>query len=217
MRVRRTRTSAAAGQWWVFFVLATAVTTVAWLTGAEGGFSVAAIRHVVRLTAQTSLVLFCTAFASSALVQQWPNGITRFVRRNRRQIGVSFAFSHAVHAIALVAFAQVSPAQFREATDPAMFIVGGLAYAFIIAMTATSFDRTARWLGPRAWRVLHTLGAYDIWITFLVAEGKRALHSTYYWPYVALLIVVMGLRLGTIAARIVRRASVRDSARPLSG
>ena len=183
------------GRWWLFWLLAAAVITVAGLIAVEGQFSVEAIRLIVRVTAQMSLGLFCAAFAAAALARRWPSVLTLFLRRYRRQLGVSFAFSHAVHAAALVTFARIAPAQFHEAADAAMFIFGGLAYFFIIAMASTSFDRTAAWLGPRRWRLLHTLGAYDIWLTFLVAEGKRAVQGPGYWPYVALLVVVMALRL----------------------
>ena len=35
----------------------------------------------------------------------------------------------------------------------------GIGYAFIIAMAATSFDRSAAAIGPRAWRILQYFGA----------------------------------------------------------
>jgi len=82
-----------------------------------------------------------------------------------------------------------------------MFVFGGLAYVFIAAMTITSFDQTAAWLGTRRWKLLHTVGSYDIWLVFLIAEGKRAVHNTYYWPYVALLLTVMVLRWVTTIMR----------------
>ena len=40
-------------------------------------------------------------------------------------------------------------------------------------MTATSFDRTAAWLGPAQWRLLHLVGGWYIWMSFAVAIGKR--------------------------------------------
>lgn len=184
----------ATSRWWLFWLLAAIILALSGLVAWRGDFSVEAVREVVRLTAQMSLVLFCAAFAASALARHLPNASTLFLRRHRRQIGLAFAFSHGVHAIALFTFARISPAQFDDATDLPMFIFGGLAYLFIIAMAATSFDRTAAWLGPRAWRVLHTVGGYDIWLTFVIAEGKRAVHDAYYWPYVALLIAVMAIR-----------------------
>ncbi|MER9233385.1 ferric reductase-like transmembrane domain-containing protein [Mesorhizobium sp. M0622] len=184
----------ATSRWWLFWFLAAITLALSGLVAFRGDFTIEAVRQVIRLTAQISLVLFCTAFSASALARDLPSASTRFLRRHRRQIGLAFAFSHGVHAIALFTFAQISPAQFKEATDPAMFVFGGLAYLFIIGMAATSFDRTAAWIGPRAWRILHTVGGYDIWLTFLIAEGKRAVHDVYYWPYVLLLLAVMAIR-----------------------
>lgn len=184
----------ATSRWWLFWLLAAIILALSGLVAFRGDFSVEAVRGVVRLTAQTSLILFCIAFSASALARHLPSASTLFLRRHRRQTGLAFAFSHGVHAVALFVFAQTSPDQFDDATDTAMFVFGGLAYLFIIAKAATSFDRTVAWLGPRAWRILHTVGGYDIWLTFLIAEGKRAVHDVYYWPYVALLIAVMAIR-----------------------
>jgi hypothetical protein len=78
-----------------------------------------------------------------------------------------------------------------------MYVAGGMGYALLVAMTATSFDRSAAWLGRQSWQRLHGFGAHVLWLIFLVAEGKRALHDGSYWPAVALLVLVMGLRLAT--------------------
>ena len=56
---------------------------------------------------------------------------------------MTFAASHGIHAIAIAAFAMMDPAGYAAATSLASYIFGGIGYAFIIAMTATSFDRTA--------------------------------------------------------------------------
>ena len=101
------------------------------------------MRMVIRFTARTSLVLFCLAFSAAALARLWPNAWTRWLRRNRRYLGVSFAASHAIHAVAIAAFAVMDPAGYAAATSITSYIFGGIGYAFIIAMTATSFDRTA--------------------------------------------------------------------------
>jgi methionine sulfoxide reductase heme-binding subunit len=136
-------------------------------------FEVDGVRMVIRFTARTSLLLFCLAFGAGALARLWPNAWTRWLRRNRRPLGVSFAASHAIHAVAIVAFAAMSPPQFRDATSMATFIFGSVGYAFIVAMTATSFDRTADAVGARAWRILHLTGGYYLLLQFMVSFGKR--------------------------------------------
>lgn len=189
-------------RWWLFFTLAAIVAGISASLAYRGDFSVEAIRHVIRVTAQMSLVLFLSALAASSLLFFWPNTLFRFMVAGRRQIGLAFAFSHAVHALALLAFSRIDPVGFDRATDPAMFLFGGFAYLFIVAMAVTSFDGAVTLLGPRNWRRLHLVGGSIIWLTFLVAEGKRAVHDTYYWPFVVLLLVAMTLRL---AKRLARR------------
>ena len=101
------------------------------------GFEVDGVRMVIRFTARTSLVLFCLAFAGAALARLWPNASTRWLRRNRRYLGVSFAASHGIHAAAILAFAIMDPEAYATATSVASYIFGGIGYAFIIALTAS--------------------------------------------------------------------------------
>src|ERR1700742_1576883 len=127
--------------WRLFSVLT--LILAALCTGIAGSqqFDTDGIRMVIRFTARTSLLFFCLAFSAAALAQLWPNAWTRWQRRNRRQLGVTFAASHALHAVAIAAFATVDPSGFAQATSLASYLFGGIGYAFIIAMTVTSFDR----------------------------------------------------------------------------
>jgi putative exporter of polyketide antibiotics len=135
------------------------------------------------------------AFSASALHQLWPNGLTRWQRRNRRYIGVAFGASHGVHAVAIVSLLLVAPELFGSAASTDMLIFGGLGYAVIVTMVATSFDRTAAMLGPRAWRVLHWTSAHFIWLSFMVTFGKRTGANPAYWGFIAILLAIMALRL----------------------
>src|SRR5215510_10674669 len=78
-------------------------------------FEVEGVRMVIRFTARTSLLLFCLAFSAAALARLWPNAWTRWLRRNRRYLGVSFAASHAIHAAAIAAFAIMDPIGYAAA------------------------------------------------------------------------------------------------------
>ena len=77
---------------------------------------------------------------------------------------------------------------------------GGIGYAFIIAMTATSFDRTAAAIGPRAWRILHLSGGYYLWFQFMVSFGKRIPDMPLYGLFLIPLLAVMALRLIAMAS-----------------
>jgi sulfoxide reductase heme-binding subunit YedZ len=169
-------------------------------------FEVEGVRMVIRFTARTSLLFFCLAFSAAALARLWPNAFTRWQLRNRRQLGVTFAASHALHAVAIIAFAVMDPAGYAGATSLASYVFGGIGYAFIIAMTATSFDRTTAALGPRAWRALHLVGGYYLLLQFAVSFGKRIPESPLYALALMALVAVFTLRMVAMASRQTPRA-----------
>ena len=164
------------------------------------------IRLVIRATARTSLVLFVMAFTASALVELIPSDATRWQHRNRRYLGVSFAVSHFIHLAAIVSLAALDRELFWKLTNIATIVLAGTAYLFIAAMTATSFDRTAAWLGPRKWRLLHLVGGWYIWISFATAIGKRVPLDPFYWPMAALVLAAATVRLIAMYRRNRRRA-----------
>src|SRR5882757_10234366 len=133
-------------------------------------------------------------------------------RRNRRYLGVSFAVSHFIHLAAIVGLAMLDRELFWKLTNTATIVLAGTAYLFIAAMTATSFDRTAAWLGPRKWRLLHLVGAWYIWISFAVAVGKRVPLDAFYWPMAALVVAAAIVRLLAMHWRNRRVALNRSNA-----
>jgi DMSO/TMAO reductase YedYZ heme-binding membrane subunit len=171
-------------------------------------FEVEGVRMVIRFTARSSLLLFCLAFSAAALARLRPNAWTRWQRRNRRYLGLGFVASHAIHAAAIMAFADLDPAGFAEATSTASYVFGGIGYAFIIALGATSFDRTAALLGPRSWRALHLVGGYYLWFQFMVSFGMRVPAMPLYAAFLVPLLVVMALRLMAMAAHPGRQSAV---------
>jgi sulfoxide reductase heme-binding subunit YedZ len=171
---------------------------------AAGGPGAESMQAVIRFTARTSLLLFCLAYSATALVRLWPNAWTRWQRRNRRYLGVSFAVSHAIHALAIAGFAVVDPERFATVTSIGMFVSGGLAYLFIALMALTSFDATAKAIGPRAWRYLHVAGAFYIWVSFVVSFGRRIPVSEWYVLPVLLVVAVMIIR---VVARFLPRSA----------
>ena len=82
------------------------------------------------------------------MVELLPSDATRWQRRNRRYLGVSFAVSHFIHPGVILALAALDRELFWKLTNITTIVLAGAAYLFIAAMTATSFDRTAAWLGP---------------------------------------------------------------------
>lgn len=158
-------------------------------TGEEG------IRAAIRLTARTSVLLFTAAFAASALRRLWQTGFTRWLRRRRRQVGLSFAASHGLHLLAIVALAVRFPDVFWPNTKTITLVVGGLGYVFVLLMALTSNDASVRLLGGRRWSALHTTGAYVLWFIFAQAYVPRGLVSPAYAPLALLVVGSLALRL----------------------
>lgn len=179
----------------ISLVLLAATALVHVLTG--GGTD--GYRAAIRLTARTSLVLFLMSFAASSLIQLAPSPATRWMMRNRRHLGVSFAVSHLIHAAAILALVRADIGLFWQLSSPGSIITGGSTYLVIALMTATSLDGAARRIGARLWRSLHWWGAWYIWVSFVFTNGKRVPMSAWYLVPVALLGIVVVLR--AMAAR----------------
>jgi len=177
--------------WRLLAVLTLSLVALSLWVASMRQFEVEGVRMVIRFTARSSLLLFCLAFSATALARLRPNVWTHWQRRNRRYLGLSFAASHAI---------QMDPAGFAEATSPASYIFGGIGYAVIVAMGATSFDRTAAMIGPRAWRTLHLVGGYYLWFQFMVSFGKRVPAMPTYAAFLIPLLIVMALRMIAMAA-----------------
>jgi DMSO/TMAO reductase YedYZ heme-binding membrane subunit len=161
-------------------------------TGEEG------IRLVIRATARTSVVLFVMAFTASALRRAWPSPASAWLLANRRHVGVSFAVSHLAHFLAILALAGWSIHRFFADAGPVAGAFGGFGFVVIAALAATSFDRSAAWLGPRRWRRLHVFGVWYLWGIFFVSFAPRAAEAPLrYGPVALLLLAALALRLGT--------------------
>jgi DMSO/TMAO reductase YedYZ heme-binding membrane subunit len=186
--------------WRLFVTLSLVLASLSILIAATRQFEVDGVRMVIRFTARTSLLLFCLAFSAAALARLWPNAWTRWQRRNRRYLGVTFAASHGLHALAIACFAAMDPPGFAQATSAASFLFGGVGYAFIAAMTATSFERTAALIGPRAWRRLHLVGGYYLLFQFTASFAMRVPAMPLYALFLIPPLLVLVLRLVSMAA-----------------
>jgi DMSO/TMAO reductase YedYZ heme-binding membrane subunit len=166
----------------------------------------------IRVTARASAVLFLLAFAASSVYRLWPSKATKWIRRNRRYLGVAFAGSHVVHAAFIITAVHLNSELFAtraERAPHAIYMLDTIAYLFIIAMTVTSFDAVAKRMKYATWHRIHLTGSYVIWFTFFIAYWRRAvLYPMFYGP---LLMVVLGAVLIRLIAKAQRRPA--DSGR----
>jgi methionine sulfoxide reductase heme-binding subunit len=151
------------------------------------GVNEASWRVAIRLTARTSCILFLLAFCASALRRFKSTVFTNWLVRNRRYLGLSMAVSHGFHAIAIAGVAILTSENMVRDNHAA-----NLGYLFIILMTITSFERPATVLGRRNWQILHTVGMYYLWLSFIYAFSERLSES---WLIYALFVTILILAL----------------------
>jgi len=175
--------------WTALVVGAGAAAILVWHGVGEEG-----MRSVLRATARTSLLMFLAVFLASTVRRRWPNRATEWLFDNRRYLGVSFATSHTVHFAAILALTRMS----ARRPDPVVLLLGGLGYLLILAMVVTSFDATARLLGARRWKRLHTTGIFYVWTVFVLTYLGNAVKD----PKAAVSVVLL---LAALAFRLTRR------------
>jgi DMSO/TMAO reductase YedYZ heme-binding membrane subunit len=177
-------------------------------TGPEG------LGTVVRLTAKAAAATFAFVFAASSLRARWRHPVASWLLRNRRHLGVTVAAAMLMHFAALIVTAVRWPGPFftRNASVLVM-TVGSLSYVLMWAMAATSFDRSAAWLGARRWKRLHLAGSYLMWAIFSFNYVTLSLRQPVNAPLAALLLAAFALRFGRWrATRRARRAPASAAA-----
>ncbi|MEV6063270.1 hypothetical protein [Nocardia asteroides] len=184
--------------WRVFGLSTVGVGVMAVVILALVGADTDGYRMIIRATARTSLVLFLAAFVATSALALWPGEPARWLARNRRYLGLSFAMSHGVHLAAIVTLARTDPETFDSLADASSFVGGGLGYLVIAVLTAASFDTIVDRLGPARWQLIQTVGSWFIWVLFTVSNGGRIPENLWYALPTAALLAALIMK---IAAR----------------
>jgi DMSO/TMAO reductase YedYZ heme-binding membrane subunit len=155
--------------------------------------------------------LFLIVFVVRPWFELWPTRATRQLMVNRRALGLAFATAHFIHLYALTRFRLAS-----ELPQPGPQLFAGVgSFVLLTAMTATSNDAAVRALGPRAWKRLHTVGIYWIWIFFLETYWTRiARGELFYVPFALAALAAVGLRIAARMRRLSSHTGVRISCAP---
>jgi hypothetical protein len=185
--------------WRVFWLLAALETALFAVAFALFGTDESGVRALVRFTVRVSFLVFVVVYAAAPLRRLFPSPATRWIARNRRYLGVSFGWAHGLHGLAIALLALLLGDAFE--VNLATAVGGGLAYLLIAGMVLTSFDRTARWLGPQRWALLHRTGLHWLWFIFALNWTAAVGVSLIYLPFAALTWALAGLRFAALRAR----------------
>ena len=145
---------------WFSSVLVLNIVLIVWLGFAEN--SNESLMLWARHTARISFAYFLLSFSASSLHYFFSNTLTKFVRHQRRYIGLSFALAHTIHLVALTSFFIVM----EENPGIVTLIGGGLGYILVYAMALTSNDNAVKKLGLKRWKKIHWFGANYIAVIF---------------------------------------------------
>ena len=159
------------------------------------------IHKWTEFTARFSYVYFLLAFVGSSLITLHANDLTRWLRRNRRNLGISFAIAHTVHLIALVSelvFKQVNP-------GPVIILLGGAGYVLMYMMAFTSSDDTIKAMGKPAWTLLHSIGMHYLGLVFFIVYLYEVMDHPTSAKYLTLFSCIAAAYIIRIAAWYTRR------------
>jgi DMSO/TMAO reductase YedYZ heme-binding membrane subunit len=168
------------------------------------------LQSAVRFTARASFLLFLATFTASSLATLAPSALTRALLRERRYLGLSFAFAHFLHAAVLTVYYNVAPEAFWVGRTPLTNVPGTIGYVAILLLTITSFKTPTHLIGPQNWKILHRTGVWIIAVVFAGSFLTRISHHAGYVVPGLIMIAAMLLRIGVWF----RKAS---AGRPVSG
>lgn len=181
--------------WPLFSLLCLLIFVMTALILALNSDLVEGLRSAIRATARTSFALFLVAFTASAFAVLVPSRFSKALVRERRFIGLAFAFSHLLHAILIYKYGQLNT-EFWPGRSTITNIPGTLGYLFILLMTITSFKTTTRLIGRKTWKALHVTGMWVLAAVFAYSNFKRIPLSAWY-------VLPFGIMFSAIAIRAV--------------
>jgi sulfoxide reductase heme-binding subunit YedZ len=179
--------------------------------GLELGATEEAIRVLIRVNARVAVVLFLLAFTASAVAQLMPSATARWLLRERRYVGLSFAVAHFFHLGTLVALGIAYPDPFVAELNLVTLVGGGLAYVLLAVMVVTSNDRAQESLGRIRWQRRHRFSSYYIWIVFFQNYVPRTFVEPFYIPLAAAVTLAPVVRFAARRQRATRTSRGMES------
>lgn len=197
--------------WSLFSLIAALVLLMTALTLAVNPDLTEGVRSAIRATARSSFALFLLAFTASAFAVLVPSPLSKSLVRERRFIGLAFAFSHLVHAVLIYWYGQLNT-EFWPGRTAVGNLPGSVGYVFILLLALTSFKSTTRLIGAIAWKRLHTTGMWVLAAIFAYSNFKRIPMSAWYVLPFGLICAATAVRLVGKLAQANKRHALQRAA-----
>jgi len=155
---------------------------------------------LLRLSARLAFVVLLLVFVARPLQQLLATPATASLLRNRRLLGIAFAGIHSAH-LGLLVLRAIQMPDFELSLGENH--LGALTYLVIYLMLITSYDGPARALGRKRWKILHKIGLYWIFATFLQTQLPRSLDELgdVNWWLITMTAVAIVIRLTAFFAK----------------
>ena len=184
---------------WSLFYLVAALTFASIGIGLviTGIFTPEATVSMIRLSVQLASLWIFLAFVARPLVQLYPGSFSKWLLRNRRYFGLSFAAGFAWQAVFIaVLLALYADYYWQVLHNTADLVLRMLSYLLLLALTITSFYPVRRAMRPRSWRVLHLVGVWYFWAAIWVSYAGGLLNGD--TRIIAIVYVIAGLIVLTV-------------------
>ena len=124
----------------------------------------AGVSSMIQLSVRYAVPWLFLVFAASALQAVFPSRFSRWLLTNRKYIGLVYAAAMAWQGFFILWLLIVHTDYYaNEIYVMRDAIEGTIGYAFLLAMTITSFPFARRRMRAGHWRLLHLSGIYFLW------------------------------------------------------
>ena len=168
--------------------------------------------NLIRLSVQLASPWVFLAFVATPMTQLIPGNVSKWLVRNRRYLGLSFAAGFGWQAVFIGVLLALHNAYYWEGLHNDLDLLLRMAsYVFLFALTITSFFPVRRRMRPMYWRWLHLAGIWYFWAAIWASYAPMALSSD------AKTIDVVYTVIGLVALALRITAYLRTRIHSLSG
>ncbi len=165
---------------WPLFFLIAGVTFAAMVTAflLIGADSPEAAISLIRLSVQFASPWVFLAFVARPMTQLFPVNLSKWLLRNRRYFGLSFAAGFGWQAVFIGVLLTLHNAYYwEELHNDVDLLLRMASYVFLFALTITSFFPVRRKMRPEHWRWLHLIGIWYFWAAIWASYAPMAMSS----------------------------------------
>lgn len=175
------------------------------------------VSSMIQFTVRCAVPLVYVVFAASALQVLFPSPISRWLLRNRKYVGLSFAVAMGWQLLFILWLVGIHTEHYVEQVYLLSDAIEGVAgYTFLLAMVLTSFKFGRSRLSAKQWKLLHRTAIYYIWayawsvywFDLFYYDNPVLIDYVYYWGG----FLAWGLRMCAWSKKQMRHTAVQSPA-----